>query len=182
MENLLENAAEDVCAMIEPMDVYDAQKVPTGQRVERAEAFMHEGEYLMYVLAIIQNTEGKYLVTQRALDKHWAAGWWEITGGGVRAGEDSYHAVLREITEETGLASDGCDPELIYTYRNDDLEGGDNYFVDMYRCVLDFDEGDVTLLASEAIDFKLATWEDIVALNDKGIFLHFERVRRALDK
>ena len=35
-----------------------------------------------------------------------AAGWWEVPGAGVRAGEDSLDAVIREIKEETGV---GCD-------------------------------------------------------------------------
>ncbi|MFR6495309.1 MAG: NUDIX domain-containing protein [Ruminococcus sp.] len=30
----------------------------------------------------------EYLITRRKLDKEWAPGWWEVPGGGVRAGED----------------------------------------------------------------------------------------------
>ena len=167
--------------MIEPMDIYNADKKPTGQCVERAEAFMHDGQYLMYVLAIIQNAEGKFLITQRALDKHWAAGWWEITGGGVRAGEASFDAVLREIGEETGLDPRGCEPELVYTYRNDDPEGGDNYFVDIYHLHLDFAPEDVALVDGEAVAFRLASWEEIAGLASQGIFLHYERLCQALE-
>lgn len=29
---------------------------------------------MMYVLAVLENQDGKYLVTQRALNKKWAAG------------------------------------------------------------------------------------------------------------
>ena len=37
------------------------------------------------------------------MDKEWAAGWWEVPGGGVRAGEESKEAAMREVKEETGI-------------------------------------------------------------------------------
>ena len=58
---------------------------------------------MMYVLAILENEEGKFLVTQRALDKKWAAGGWEMPGGGAKSKESSLDAIKREVKEETGL-------------------------------------------------------------------------------
>ena len=52
----------------------------------------------------------------------------------------------------------------------------------MYRFVLDFDENDVVLQESEAIDSKLVNWENIVELHEAGIFLHFNRMKLALGK
>ena len=162
------------------MDIYDKNQVPTGETIARDGAFLREGQYLLYVLAIIQDVAGRYLITQRSLDKHWAAGWWEVTGGGVGAGETSREAVVREAAEEVGLDVSGCELEPVYTYENVDLERGDNYIVNIYRFRLDFAIEDVKLQDSEAIDCRLATWDEIEELNAAGRFLHFNRVARAL--
>ena len=55
------------------------------------------------MLGVLQNREGKYLITKRVMTKAWAAGWWEVSGGGVQAGESSIEAVRREVIEETGI-------------------------------------------------------------------------------
>ncbi|HAM16132.1 MAG TPA: DNA mismatch repair protein MutT, partial [Eggerthellaceae bacterium] len=88
--------------MDELIDIYDADRRKTGATIPREGAFLKEGEFMLYVLAIVQNADGKYLITRRSLDKHWAAGWWEVTGGGVLAGETSEQAVRREMREEVG--------------------------------------------------------------------------------
>lgn len=167
--------------MEERIDIYDENRNRTGKTIPREGAFLGEGEYMLYVLAIVQNREGKYLVTQRSLDKHWAAGWWEVTGGGVASGETSADAVLREVREEVGLDVSGQPLVPVYAYKNIDLEHGDNYIVDIYHFHLGVDERDVTLQDSEAIGCRFATWEEIQQLADQGIFLHFSRLRQALE-
>lgn len=166
--------------MTEMIDIYDTNRMPTGITVPREGAFLKEGEYMLYVLALIEAPDGRFLITQRSLDKHWAAGWWEITGGGVRAGESSADAVRREVPEEVGLAVTGAVPAPVYGYENVDLKRGDNYFVDIYHLHLDFSEADVRLVDGEAIAFKLARWDEIGELAAQGIFLHYERLRQAL--
>ena len=168
-------------AMQEMIDIYDSNKQLTGETMAREGAFLHEGQYMLYVLALIEDAQGRFLITQRSLDKHWAAGWWEVTGGGVRAGETSAQAVRREVPEEVGLPVTGEVPAPIYGYENVHLKRGDNYFVDIYHLHLDFDESDVRLLDGEAVDFSLASWEEVTELADKGIFLHYERLRQALE-
>ena len=167
--------------MEELIDLYDADRNPIGKTIPREGAFLKEGEFMLYVLAIVQNMEGKYLITQRSMDKHWAAGWWEVTGGGVLSGETSSQAVLREVREEVGLDVSGQPIAPVYAYKNVDLERGDNYIVDIYHFHLDIDASDVTLQDSEAIDFKFATWDEITALAEAGTFLHYERLRQALE-
>ena len=166
--------------MEELIDIYDADRNRIGLTVPRAGAFMEEGQYMLYVLAIVQDLQGRYLITQRALDKSWGAGWWEVTGGGVLSGETSAQAVVREVGEEVGLDVSDQPLEPIYAYTNVDLKRGDNYIVDIYRFQLDVSEADVSLQDSEAIACKFATWDEISALADQGVFLHFERLRQAL--
>ena len=168
--------------MEELIDIYDRNRTFTGLTVARAGARMGEGQYMLYVLAIIQDVQGRILITQRSMDKHWAAGWWEVTGGGVAAGETSEQAIVRELAEEVGLDVADYPLEVIYTYENVDPEGGDNYIVDIYRFQLDFTADDIVLQASEAIDCKLATFAEIEHLADQGVFLHFNRIKQALAK
>ena len=165
--------------MQEMIDIYDRNRQRTGIVIPREGAFLEEGQYMLYVLTLIEDAKGRFLITQRSLDKHWAAGWWEVTGGGVRAGESSKEAVRREVPEEVGLEVTGEVPEPVYSYENVDLKRGDNYFVDIYHLRLDFDAADVRLVDGEAIDFRLATWDEIADLAEQGIFLHYERLCQA---
>jgi len=165
----------------ELIDIYDRNRKLTGLTIPRKDSFLKEGQYMLYVLAIIENLEGKMLITQRAMDKHWAAGWWEVSGGGVSAGETSEEAVVREVAEETGLDVSGLPLDCIYSYENVDLKRGDNYIVDIYRFRFDFSLDEVKVQESEAIGCKLASFEEIKELNDQGIFLHFSRVQQALE-
>ncbi len=166
--------------MQEMIDVYDHDRRRTGLTIARDGAFLHEGQYMLYVLALIEDASGRFLITQRSLDKHWGAGWWEVTGGGVRAGESSLEAVRREVPEEVGLDVGELDASPVYSYENVDLTRGDNYFVDIYHLRLDFSEQDVSLVDGEAIAFRLATWDEIGELAQSGTFLHYERLRQAL--
>ena len=168
--------------MEELVDIYNEEKAPTGKVVSRKDCFTEEGEYTFYVLAIIQDVQGHFLITQRAMDKKWAAGWWEVTGGGVRAGETPDEGLVREVHEEVGIDVSSAKIDMVYSYTNVDLPRGDNYHVNMYSVVLDFLIDDVVLEKDEAIACKLATWEDIEALNEQGIFLHYARVKTALGK
>lgn len=168
--------------MEEMIDIYDADGSPTGLTANRRGLFLEEGQFMLYVLGLVQNSEGKILITRRSLDKKWAAGWWEVPGGGVLAGETPEQAVKREVHEETGLDVGALESELLYRYQNVDVERGDNYINHIFRFQLDFDECDVEVQVDEVIGFMLASWDYIEKLNDRGIFLHFERLRTALGK
>ena len=88
---------------MEYWDIYDEKKQKTGRTMKRNDWNMQPDEYHLTVLGVLNRPDGRYLITQRKLDKEWGAGWWEVPGGGVNAGEDSRDAVIREIREETGL-------------------------------------------------------------------------------
>ena len=88
---------------MEYWDIYDEKKQKTGRTMKRNDWNMKPDEYHLTVLGVLKRPDGRYLITQRKLDKEWGAGWWEVPGGGVNVGEDSRDAVIREIREETGL-------------------------------------------------------------------------------
>ncbi len=52
---------------------------------------------MMYVLAILENEEGKFLATQRALDKKWPPEAGKCLVVGLRVKESSLDAIKREV-------------------------------------------------------------------------------------
>ena len=71
--------------------------------MKRNDWCLKDDEYHLTVLGVVVRPDGRFLITQRVMTKSWAPGWWEVSGGGVTAGESSYDAVCREVLEETGL-------------------------------------------------------------------------------
>lgn len=113
------------------------------------------------------------------MTKQWAPGWWEVSGGAVLAGESPEEAVLREVREETGLEVKAEDREYLFTYHRENPGKGDNYFVDVFRFMIDFEEADVHPQESETDGFMLATVEEIEAFAKEGIFLHYDSIKEA---
>lgn len=164
---------------MEYWDIYDQNKQRTGRTMQRNDFTMQPGDYHLTVLGVICRPDGKFLITQRAMDKHWAPGWWEVSGGGVTAGEESADAVRREILEETGLDVSEAEGGYLFSYRRE--SEGDNYFVDIYRFILDFDESDVRPQLSEMQGFMLADRAQIEEFARQGIFLHYDSIKAAFD-
>ncbi len=166
---------------MELWDIYDSNKQRTGRTMKRNDWCLKDGEYHLTVLGVIVRPDGKFLITQRVMTKSWAPGWWEVSGGGVMAGEDSQDAVKREILEETGLDVSKAEGGYQFSYKRENPGEGDNYFVDIYRFVMDFDESDVKVQDKEAADFKLATVEEIEELAKQGIFLHYDSIKQVFE-
>ena len=162
---------------LEFWDIYDSKKQLTGRTMKRNDFTMQPGDYHLTVLGVICRRDGKFLITQRALDKHWAPGWWEVSGGAVMAGEESEEAVRREVLEETGLDVKNAGGGYQFTYRRDNPEEKDNYFVDVYRFEMDFEESDLNLQDKETDGYMLATLEEIRAFAEQGIFLHYDSIK-----
>ena len=168
---------------IELIDIYDENRELTGVILPRG-TFLNPGQFQLYALAALETPDGRLLITQRSENESWGAGWWEIGGGGVPAGETSAYAIMREVREETGLDVSACKRDLADTYVNIDPKRGHNYFTDIwhFRLPATPSAGDVVLQEEESVAWQLARWEDIEALNEQGIFLHFARVKTALGK
>ena len=162
-------------------DIYDENKKLTGRTMKRNDWNMQPGDYHLTVLGIVRHTDGRYLITKRVMTKAWAAGWWEVSGGGVMAGEDSETAVLREVREETGLDVSGWEGGYLFSYRRDNPEEKDNYFVDIYRFMGDFTEADLHLQEEETDGWMLADTQQIAALAKEGIFLHYDSIKEAFE-
>ena len=166
---------------MELWDIYDSNKQRTGRTMKRNDWCLKDGEYHLTVLGVVVRPDGKFLITQRVMTKAWAPGWWEVSGGAAQAGEDSQDAVKREILEETGLDVTGCEGGYLFTYHRENPGKGDNYFVDVYRFIKDFDEKEVKPQDEETLGFQLATAQEIKAIADQGIFLHYDSIKQAFE-
>ncbi len=166
---------------MELWDIYDKDKKQTGRTMKRNDWCLQDGEYHLTVLGVVCRPDGKFLITKRVMTKAWAPGWWEVSGGAVMAGETSEEAVKREVLEETGLDVSNAEGGYVFSYKRENPGEGDNYFVDIYRFVMDFDESQVKPQEAETDGFMLATVEEIQAFAAQGIFLHYDSIKQVFD-
>lgn len=163
---------------MEFLDIYDENKQLTGRKMKRNDWCLKEGEYHLTVLGVIARPDGTFLITKRVMTKAWAPGWWEVSGGGVQAGESSEEAVRREVKEETGLDVRNAEGGYAFTYKRVNPDEGDNYFVDVYRFVMDIDEKDVSFQEAEIDGHMFATREQIESFAKEGKFLHYDSIKQ----
>ena len=162
-------------------DIYDKDKKPTGRTMKRNDWCLKDGEYHLTVLGVVGRPDGTFLITKRVMTKAWAPGWWEVSGGAAQAGEESCEAVLREVKEETGLDVRNAEGGYLFTYKRENPGEGDNYFVDVYRFVMDIDESDLHLQTEETDGYMFATVDEIKAFAAEGKFLHYDSIKKAFE-
>ena len=162
-------------------DIYDKDKKPTGRTMKKNDWILKDGEYHLSVLGVIHRPDGRFLITQRVMTKAWAPGWWEVSGGAAQAGESSFTAVCREVKEEVGLDVSQCLGGLAYTYHRENPGEGDNYFVDVYRFIMDVKDEDLHLQEAETDGYMFATLDEIKAFAAEDKFLHYDSIKQAFE-
>ncbi len=87
----------------------------------------------LIVAALVIASDGRVLLTRRPEGKP-LAGWWELPGGKVEAGEPPAEALRRELEEELGCASEigAIEDVLHHVYEDNGLE----VVILVYRCAL----------------------------------------------
>ena len=162
-------------------DIYNEKKEKTGRTMKRNDWNMKPDEFHLTVLGVLQRPDGRYLITRRRMDKEWAAGWWEVRGGGVNAGEESKDAIIREIKEETRIDVSRADGGYVFSYKRINPEERNNYFVDIYKFILDFDDKDIKVQDKEVSEFSIATIDEVKQYAKQGIFLHYDSIRQIFE-
>ncbi len=166
---------------MEYWDIYDKNKKLTGRTMKKNDWCLADDEYHLTVLGVIARPDHTFLITKRVMTKAWAAGWWEVSGGGVMAGESSREAVNREVLEETGLDVSDAEGGYVFSYHRENQGEGDNYFVDVYRFILDFKEEDLDFQEKEIDGYMIASKEEIEQFAKEGIFLHYDSIKEVFE-
>ena len=161
-------------------DIYDADKNPTGETIDRYNFSLKPGQFHLAAIAVLITEDKKILITRRSMNKRWAAGLWEIPGGGVKAGENSEAAIYREILEETNIDLGDRKYEDFYTQKRESKESN-SYFVDMYCFKISKkDILGVKVQEEEILESKIVSISELEDIAKRGEFLHFDNVKNFL--
>ena len=151
--------------MAEYWDLYDKERGSVGKLHRRGDP-LPEGCYHLVVQVWVRRDDGRYLISQRHPAKMFPL-FWECSGGGVVAGEDSLTSARRELAEEVGLALPAEAFEHVNAFTIDDAQA----HYDTYICRWTGELRELTLQDIEVVDAKWATPEEIRALCDDGKFM-----------
>ena len=106
---------------------------------------------------------------------------WVLPKGTVEAGEEYKETALREVKEETGLDARDADGGYLFTYKRENPGEGDNYFVDVYRFIMDVKDEDLHLQEAETDGYMFATLDEIKAFAAEDKFLHYDSIKQAFE-
>lgn len=156
----LQSAPEEI------WDIYDLNRNPTGRTHRRGDP-LAPLDFHLVVHVWIMNSNGEFLISQRAPTKGYPL-MWECTGGSALAGDDSRAAAIREVQEELGLGLTQGRGVCVFTIvrRND--------FCDVWLFTQNFEIEDVRLQKSETVDVRWATEGEIRGMVESGEFLRFD--------
>ncbi|SNR64529.1 8-oxo-dGTP diphosphatase [Methylobacillus rhizosphaerae] len=79
-------------------------------------------------VAILQRPDGQVLLAERPAGKPWE-GWWEFPGGKIEAGEEPYHALVRELHEELGIEVSTAYPWMLRRFDYPDRSVELHFFI-----------------------------------------------------
>ncbi len=151
-----------VTVFMELWDIYDEKGRPTGRTHPRGTP-QQPGEYHLVCTVVFANSKGELLCTHRAPEKDLCPNMWESPGGGVRAGETSLFAAIREIREEIGLTLAPSQLTLLYRDKRND------FFMDTYGVKMDFPADSLRFQPGETDGAKwisLEEWERLAAAGE----------------
>ncbi len=127
------------------------------------------------VHTVIINSEGKFLIIQRASDNDVYPSLWDIPGGTLETGEDPKEGAIREIKEETGLTV--SDLKLFTYTSNIDKEKGIQFIRLIFKAT--YDSGDVKLNPREHQDYG---WINISDIDDYGMVYYLPDVLKEVNE
>lgn len=140
---------------MELLDIYDRDGKKKGITVFRGE-YIKPDDYILVVHVYIYNENREFLIQRRSRKKKVNSGKWDITGGAVKAGEESLAAALRETKEEIGLV---LDPEGIrFVGRSISIK----HLVDVYFAQTEVDVDSLILQEEEVSDVKMIPVEQLL--------------------
>ena len=133
---------------MEILDIYDKNRVKTGETHERWRK-QPIGDYHLVVFIAVFNSTGQMLVQQRQPFKQGWSGFWDITAGGAAiSGDTSQQAASRELYEEVGITVDFSEATPHFTINTE------RTFCDFYLHQMDIDIDSLQLGEDEVAQVK----------------------------
>ncbi|HKK77519.1 MAG TPA: NUDIX domain-containing protein [Saprospiraceae bacterium] len=154
---------------MEVWDIYDQDRVRTGELIERGSK-LAPAQYHLVVHVCIFNKEGELLIQQRQpFKKGWPGKWDLSVGGSALAGESSQVAAQRETWEELGLKFDFSQERPFFTIN---FSRG---FDDFYLIEAEVKTDDLVLQASEVKDTCWVDHAQLIDLRERGKLIPYHR-------
>lgn len=155
--------------MAEKWDLYDIDRVKTGEITERG-GTIPPNRYHLVIHVCIFGSDGRMLIQQRQPFKEGWSNMWDVTvGGSAVAGDTSQTAAEREVMEEIGLpiSLDGERPRITINF--------DAGFDDIWCVNRDVDISSLELQYEEVQAVKWAAKEEILAMIDRNEFIPYHK-------
>lgn len=146
---------------MELWDLYNKEGQLLNKTHERGKP-LQKGEYHLCVQIYVMTSNKEILITQRHPRKDKGL-CWEVTGGSVVKGEDSYTGAKRELFEETGLKAN----ELKFLGRKIKRD----YITDTYIYYYDFDLSEIKLQDIEVVGANKVNFETLKQMAEDGKFI-----------
>ena len=175
---------------MEMHEVYHRNGTPTGRIVEK-HAPREAGQYFLHAILILKCAdspspgagEGLYIMQQRSLHARYYAGKWDVTGGGVQAGESVREAAVREAWEELGIR---VTPEELREYHQyyADWDDGSGLIITVYACRVQIPDQGFSICKEEVNDVKIVPFHTfrlhVMDHNDEAFGRALDRIEAEL--
>ena len=154
---------------MEIWDACDRDGNVLGTDIVRGEN-MPDGLYHVVVDVVVRHIDGTYLLMQRDFSKPNFPGLWELgASGSILKGESPQAGAIRELREETGIASDKLTQIDRCVSRN-------SIYV-IFLCVTDAAKSSVVLQPGETIAFQWLSKDKMLAFMETDAFVGVVRER-----
>lgn len=141
---------------MEIWDLYNVDRIVIGEHIRGNE--LPANAYHLVVHVWIKNSQGKYLISQRAKNCLTFPLMWECVGGSVLKGEDSLQGALRETKEEVGITLSAQNGKLLFSKVRSSVNG--KRFNDILDVWLFTYDGDVSLKNATTNEVEQTIWLD----------------------
>lgn len=151
---------------MEIWDLYDENRALIGEHTRGVE--LPADSYHLVVHVWIKNSQGKYLISQRAESRPTFPLMWECVGGSVLKGESSLQGALRETREEVGVILSAENGRLLFSNTRKQYKD----IMDVWLFTYD---GDVSLENATTDEVRQTMWldrNDLLRLKQENQLVH----------
>ena len=152
---------------MELWDLYTRDRQLTGETHIRGEKLPPE-RYHLVVHVWLRNSQGQWLISQRAASRPTFPLMWECVGGSVTAGEDSLTGAIRETLEEVGVTLDPNRGIRVNSTIREHFQDIKDDWVFLYDGPVDLSHA----TTDEVANVRWMTTEEIHTLYDTGKLVH----------